>query len=112
MQTQEAYRQTVTTEALARNPLRFARLMNVYNAMPWGKTPNYAKTMQAPQGYLSLFDTEPAGDKLQVPEEGDYHLYDAKTGEMTKERMSKKKTSFPDMYKGQVSATSNKENQA
>ena len=39
MQTQEAFRQTVTAGALARNPARFTRLVNVHNPMPWGKTP-------------------------------------------------------------------------
>lgn len=105
MQTQEAYRETVTDEALARNPARFARLMNVYNTMPWGKTPDYAKAVQAPQGYLSLFDTEPAGDKFRVPAQGDFHDYELETGEMIKARMSAAKVDFPDMYKGAPSGS-------
>ena len=36
MATQEGFRETVTAEALARNPIRFTRLMNVYHAMPMG----------------------------------------------------------------------------
>ncbi|MEM7016627.1 MAG: phytanoyl-CoA dioxygenase family protein [Pseudomonadota bacterium] len=98
MQTQEAYRQTATNEALARNPLRFTRLMNVHNAMPWGKTPDYAKAATAPQGYLSLFDTEPAGERVSVPEIADYHVYQRETGEVIKETMSKN-IAFPDHYK-------------
>ena len=98
MQTQEAYRHTATDEALARNPKRFARLMNVYNAMPWGKTPDYTIGGQGPSGYLSLFDTEPAGKDLRVPVRGDYHRYDAKTGEAIKAGMSAK-VGFPDHYK-------------
>jgi ectoine hydroxylase-related dioxygenase (phytanoyl-CoA dioxygenase family) len=100
MQTQEAYRQTATNEALARNPKRFARLMNVYNTMPWGKTPDYAKAGQAPQGYLSLLDTEPAGDAQQLPGDPTYHHYDPKTGDMIKAQMSQKAVTFSDMYKG------------
>jgi hypothetical protein len=99
MQTQEAYRQTVTNEALARNPKRFARLMNVYNAMPWGKSPDYGKAANAPQGYLSLFDTEPAGDTQTVPDDRDYHTYDTQVGEMIRNQMSTE-IQFPDVYKG------------
>lgn len=98
MQTQEAYRETVTNEVLARNPKRFARLMNIYNPMPWGKTPDYGKATSAPQGYLSLFDTEPAGDAHQVPNDADYHTYDLAVGAAIKEGMSKG-TQFPDHYK-------------
>ena len=36
MATQEGFRDTVTDEALARNPMRFTRLMKVYHAMPMG----------------------------------------------------------------------------
>ena len=100
MQTQEAYRETATDEALARNPARFARLMNVYNPMPWGKSPDYTKAMQSPKGYLSLFDTEPAGDKFHVPQAADYHRYDTDTGEMTKTQMSVRSLQFDDIYHG------------
>jgi hypothetical protein len=99
MQTQEAYRHTTTDSALARNPKRFARLMNVYHAMPWGKTPDYAIPGQGPSGYLSLLDLEPAGEELQVPKRGDYHQYDQKTGDAIKNAMSKKEGEFPDHYK-------------
>jgi hypothetical protein len=98
MQTQEAYRQTVTDEALARNPKRFARLMNVYNAMPWGKTPDYTIAGQGPSGYLSLFDAEPVGKVMRIPARGDYHQYDPKTGEAIKAAMSAD-VGFPDHYK-------------
>ena len=36
MQTEEAYRETVTQEALDRNPIRFAGLMDVYSLFPFG----------------------------------------------------------------------------
>lgn len=111
MQTQEAYRQTVTDDALARNPVRFARLMNVYNTMPWGKTPDYTKAAKGPQGYCSLFDCEPAGDALQLPLDGDYHRYDPETGAMIKAQMSARTAGFPDVYKGQtrMARTKNRE---
>ncbi len=100
MQTQEAYRQTATNEALARNPLRFARLMNVYHGMPWGKSGVHAERMtEAPQGYLSLFDTEPAGDKVSVPADLDYHTYDRERGRMMQAAMSETTLRFPDHYK-------------
>lgn len=102
MQTQEAYRQTVTNEALARNPKRFARLMNAYNTMPWGKTPDYGKATKAPQGYLSLLDTEPAGPTQQLVTDSDYHAYDSEAGAAIKAQMSATKgIGFPDVYKGQ-----------
>tara|TARA_Y100001934_G_scaffold17089_1_gene20319 strand:- start:689 stop:1699 length:1011 start_codon:yes stop_codon:yes gene_type:complete len=99
MQTQEAYRETATNEALARNPLRFTRLMNVYNAMPWGKTQGGPRP-GAPQGYLSLFDTTPAGEAVSVRPDTDYHNYDKAAGEAVKAGMSSAAISFPDMYKG------------
>ena len=88
MQTQEAYRETATDEALARNPKRFARLMNVYHTFPWGKTPDYTIAGQGPKGYLSLLDTEAAGKDMRIPARGDYHLYDKKSGEAIKAAMS------------------------
>ncbi len=100
MQTQEAYRQTVSNEALARNPARFAGLMNIYNSMPWGKTPDYGKTVKAPQGYQSLFDEEPAGDRFRLPNERDYHSYDSRTGDKLKAQMSGDGIQFLDVYKG------------
>lgn len=104
MQTQEAYRQTATPEALARNPLRFTRLMNVHNGMPWGKSGSRHKTFSnAPQGYLSLFDTEPAGDRVELPPELDYHVYDREMGERMmagfSENAKVRRIQFPDLYK-------------
>ena len=99
MQTQEAYRDTVTDEALSRNPLRFTRLMNVHHIFPWGKTPDYARRMQAPQGYLSLFDTEPVGDAMKRPAERDPHSYDRDIGEAIQEQMSSSESIYPDYYK-------------
>jgi ectoine hydroxylase-related dioxygenase (phytanoyl-CoA dioxygenase family) len=101
MQTQEAYRETVTDEALARNPLRFARLMNVYHGMPWGKSgSDYKRMGSAPRGYISLFDTEPAGDKVSTRPAYDYGNYDRAIGDAVKTSMSAKAVSFPDHYKG------------
>ena len=99
MQTQEAYRETAINEALARNPARFTRLMNVYNAMPWGKSPG-APRAGAPQGYLSLFDTTPVGETVSVRPPTDFHTYDKAVGEAMKAGMSADTLRFPDMYKG------------
>ncbi len=98
MQTQEAYRETATAEALARNPKRFTRLMNVHHTMPWGKTPDYNKAAEAPQGYISLFDTEPVGEQAVVPEAKDFHEYDQETGAAIQASMSGA-LKFPDPYK-------------
>ncbi len=101
MQTQEAYKETATAEALARNPLRFTRLMNIYHAFPWGKSgADYKRITKGPQGYLSLFDTEPAGDLVRVRPVYDYHEYDRVVGEAVKTSMSGKPVNFVDHYKG------------
>lgn len=97
MQTQEAYRETATLDALQRNPKRFTRLMNVHHVMPWGKTPDYGKASEAPQGYISLFDTEPVGDAVRLPAAANYHEYDREVGAAIKEGMGK--ISFADHYK-------------
>jgi ectoine hydroxylase-related dioxygenase (phytanoyl-CoA dioxygenase family) len=99
MQTQESIRETVTDEALARNPARFARLMNVFNPMPWGKTPDYQKGATAPQGYLSLFDNKPMGEKMTVPETLDPNKYDQRLGAAIQASMSTSELRFPDHYK-------------
>ncbi len=100
MQTQEAYKETATVEALARNPIRFTRLMNVYHAMPWGKNgADYKRITKAPRGYLSLFDTEPVGDVMRERPEYDYHEYDQAVGEAIKASMSGKPVNFMDHYK-------------
>ena len=52
MATQEGFRETVTDAALARNPIRFARLMNVYQPMPMGTSgPDLERLGAAPRGY-------------------------------------------------------------
>ena len=103
MQTQEPYRQTATNEALARNPLRFARLMNVYHGMPWGKSGvRRDRLAEAPQGYLSLFDTEAAGDKVSVGEDLDYFDYDTEQGRALQAAMSDPTIRFPDHYKSKA----------
>ena len=99
MQTQEAFRETVTDQALARNPPRFARLMNVFNPFPWGKTPNYGKQAAGPQGYLSLFDDKPAGPDMKVPKDFDLNQYDPGIGAAIQESMSQTEINFPDHYK-------------
>ena len=104
MQTQEAYRQTATPEALARNPVRFTQLMNVHHAMPWGKNGVRHKGIaKAPRGYVSLFDTEPVGNGIEMPTEPDYHEYDRAFGEQIRERFkasaSTRRYQFPDLYK-------------
>ena len=104
MQTQEAYRETVTDEALARNPARFARLMNVFNPMPWGKTAEYGKPNTAPQGYLSLFDDKPAGVDMRVPKRTDPDSYDQQVGATIQKTMSMKELGFPDHYKTTTSS--------
>lgn len=101
MQTQEAYRETATDDALARNPPRFTRLMNVYGAMPWGKTGgDYQRMAAAPRGYLSLFDDQPAGDKVSTRPDYDHHTYDRAVGDAVKASMSAGALRFPDHYKG------------
>ena len=95
---------TGTTSGLGK---RFATLMNVYNPMPWGRTLHYgkkSKRRQAPQGYLSLFDKEPAGDACKVLVEESYHSYDQACGEHVKMLMStprKPGAQFSDVYKGE-----------
>jgi len=106
MQTQEAYRQTATPEALARNPVRFTQLMNVHHGMPWGKSGLRYKgkgLSNAPKGYVSLFDTEPVGEGVELPAEYDYHVYDRELGNQIKEifnaNAKAKRYQFPDLYK-------------
>jgi ectoine hydroxylase-related dioxygenase (phytanoyl-CoA dioxygenase family) len=86
LQTQGPYRQTVTQEALARNPQRFAGLMDVYGAFPFGKqdfdTSRMREAAAVSSGatdaspYHSLFDREPAGDKVSVRPNYDYFAFD------------------------------------
>ena len=104
MQTQEGFRQTVPAEALARNPIRFARLMNVYHAMPLGRTGRDTERLSAaPKGYNSLFDTEPAGDKVSIEPEKDLLAYDreAANAQMKlQEELAASGKTWPDLYHG------------
>ena len=92
-QPEEAYRETVTQEALDRNPVRFAGLMDVYSLFPFGKNdwdlarvgkaePG-AKSGQTIEQYRSLFDTEPAAGRTTLRPRYDYLHHD---GRMTSER--------------------------
>lgn len=93
LQTEEAYRETVTQEALDRNPVRFAGLMDVYSLFPFGKSdwdierqanaaPG-AKGGQSINAYRSLFDREPANGRTTLRPKYDYMRHD---GKMTSER--------------------------
>lgn len=93
MQTEEAYRDTVTQEALDRNPIRFAGLMDVYSLFPFGKSDwdmervanaeHGAKSGQTLESYRSLFDIEPARGKTSPRPTYDYMHHD---GVMTSKR--------------------------
>ena len=86
MQTQGPYRQTVTQEALSRNPLRFAGLMDVYGSFPFGEQDfdvvrgREAAAVQSGlvdvSPYHSLFDREPAGGRVSVRPVYDYFAFD------------------------------------
>ena len=94
-QPEEAYRETVTQEALDRNPVRFAGLMDIYSLFPFGKSdwdlerqgqaPVGAKGGQGIDDYCSLLDTEPANGKTKLRPKYDYMVHD---GEMTSGRMA------------------------
>ena len=59
LQTQASFRDQVSDEVLARNPPRFAQLMHMYGAFPFGKDDIDAeKARQAAKRY-SLFDCHP-----------------------------------------------------
>ena len=100
LQTEEAYRQTVTQEALDRNPVRFAGLMDVYSLFPFGKSdwdldrmasaePG-SKNGQTIEQYRSLFDTEPANGRTTLRPAYDYMHHDGKmTSERNRERMER-----------------------
>lgn len=85
-QTQEPFRTTVPQEALARNPVRFAGLMDVYGAFPFGKmdadgkrlAANVNNGMTEMASYRSLFDTEPAGETVTLRPDYDYQDFDRK----------------------------------
>ncbi len=93
LQTEEAYRDTVTQEALDRNPVRFAGLMDVYSLFPFGKSDwDTDRMAEAERGtgngqkmeqYRSLFDVEPANGRTTLRPDYDYLHHD---GKMTSER--------------------------
>lgn len=99
MQTQGPYRQVVTREALERNPLRFAGLMDVYGGFPFGKQDfdmNRGREGNAVSNgvldaspYLSLFDREPAGDRVSLRPDYDYHAFDLEAHDAQREAMRK-----------------------
>ena len=102
MQTQEPFRQTATQEALDRNPRRFARLMDVQGAFPFGKSPPRPRsegTDAQPPSYLSLTDGEPAAGSVQLRAEVDYGTYDTEFAEAIAKKSKGMKIQFPDMYR-------------
>ena len=111
MQTQEPFRQTVTQEALDRNPLRFGRLMDVHGAFPFGKSPPRPRSNRAagedtppprPGSYLSLLDSEPAAGKVRLRTEADYGVYDAEFAEIIAKKSKGMKIQFPDVYRAKA----------
>ena len=117
-QTEEPYRETVTQEALDRNPIRFAGLMDVYSLFPFGKSdwdierlaaaaPG-AKGGQGIDQYRSLFDTEPAAGRTTLRPKYDYMHHDGKmTSERNAERAARMKT-----RQGAAEAPAQKETEA
>ena len=104
MQSQEGFRETVTNEALARNPRRFTRLMNVYHSMPSGRGGrNPKRATEAPKGYDSLFDAQPVGDKYTVDSDRDMLSYDrdqANEQMKAQEKLAATGKTWPDLYHG------------
>ena len=103
MQTQGPYRQTVSQEALDRNPLRFAGLMDVYGVFPFGQqdidVQRYTEGEQVHSQYTdmspyhSLFDKEPAAGKVSLRPDYDYNAFnvDAHAGDTNKRALLGKK---------------------
>ena len=100
-QTEEAYRETVTQEALDRNPIRFAGLMDVYSLFPFGKSDwdmdrqigaqRGAANGQKLENYSSLFDLEPAKGRTTIRPYYNYMQHDGKmTSERNRERAARK----------------------
>ena len=114
-QTEEAYRDTVTQEALDRNPVRFAGLMDVYSLFPFGKNdwdidrmsdaePG-AKNGQTIDQYRSLFDMEPARGKTTLRPRYDYFFHDGKmTSQRNVERAQRRKAEEEKAKAAQVEA--------
>ncbi len=59
LQTQADFRNTVPEPVLARNPGRFAQLMNLYGAFPFGKEDIDDSKRQGARQRFSLFDAHP-----------------------------------------------------
>lgn len=105
MQTQEPFRQTVEQDALDRNPLRFARLMDVRGAFPFGKSPpRPEKTKTGSEqaslgGHLSLFDADPAAGRVSLRPAPDFAHYDAEFAQMLAAKAKGSAIRFPDLYR-------------
>ena len=79
MKSQEPFRDTATQEALDRNPVRFAELMDIANWLPFGKdrgASTRGSLRGAGTGYRSLFDTEAAAGRAVLRPDHDYFKYD------------------------------------
>jgi len=105
MQTQEPFRSTVTQEALDRNPIRFAQLMDIRGAFPFGKSPHLNAPRKDPSiasrkipAYLSLFDEEPSNGLMQLRPDVDYAQYDNDGANKMLEATRGKGIQFPDLY--------------
>ena len=102
MQTQEPFRQTVTQEALDRNPLRFGRLMDVQGVFPFGKSPPRPEKREdaaRPGGYLSLMDDKPAAGSIRLRPHRDFDDYDLEFHTALHEKAKGTKIDFPDLYR-------------
>ena len=106
MQTQEPFRSTVTQDALDRNPIRFAQLMDVRGSFPFGKSPyqnvprRNKRDEQTPiPPYLSLFEKEPAGGRIQQRPKVDFGKYENEVANRILERSKGQKIQFPDLYR-------------
>jgi len=80
----------VPEEALARNPLRFAGLMDVYGAFPFGKQDmdgEHLRKRAEISAYHSLFDREPAGSKVSRRPNYDYTAFDREKHQQGFEKM-------------------------
>ncbi len=82
LQTQEPYRLTCSQEALDRNPVRFAALMDQYGKFPFGRDGlDFDHEQHNPAGlgsYCSLFDREPANGRVRLRPDYDYHAFTGK----------------------------------
>jgi ectoine hydroxylase-related dioxygenase (phytanoyl-CoA dioxygenase family) len=113
-QPEEAFRDTVTQEALDRNPVRFAGLMDVYSLFPFGKTDwDLDRQGEAPPGvragrlssnYSSLFDKEPANGRTTLRPRYEYGQQDGRmthtrnAGRIARAQAARAATAEPDRY--------------